>query len=317
MNLHNTSKIKTHKNKKLAANSVTLQQPKHLHTPVLLDEIGHYLMPKKSESYLDVTAGYGGHATLISRIVGTANLTLIDRDQLAIKVLEGMFPKATIHVGDFSGILAGLSQQANHYDMIMADLGISSPQIDDSSRGFSFLKDAPLDMRMDTSQGQTAAEAIARLSPSALTSILKDYGEEPRAQAIATAIKANLPTTTMELANIVKKVRPGYSKKHPATKTFQALRIFVNQELQQLENLLSLAPAMLAPGGRLAIITFHSLEDRLVKQRFKQLATPGYDSNYDLLTKKPVRPSLKEIASNQRSRSAKLRVMQRKQKQKG
>lgn len=315
MALRDTSKINTPKNKKLTVSSVTLQSQsleQNSHIPVLTDEVLALLAPKAQETYLDVTAGYGGHANHVTQTVAQENLSLIDRDEQATRVLKRMFPKADIYEGDFAQILDKLNRQSCRYDMILADLGVSSPQIDDSSRGFSFLKDAPLDMRMDQSSGSTVADALRHMSLLELTTVLKDYGQEPKAAAIAQAIKRYKPTTTLELAAVVKRVRFGRSKKHPATKTFQALRVYINQEPQQLSGLLSLAPQLLPPKGRLAIISFQSLEDKLVKHTFRDLANSGYDSEYRLLTKKPVRPSQQEIAFNPRSRSAKLRVLQRK-----
>ena len=314
MTLHDISKTKTHKHKKLAANSVTLQRSRqNTHVPVLLDTVVKYLAPQVSECYLDTTAGYGGHAARVGRIIGEANLSLIDCDPEAQEVLKKDFPKATIYSGKFAQVLAQLKSQSCQYDMIMADLGVSSPQLDNSRRGFSFLQDAPLDMRMDpVNGGPTVAEVITNLNVTDLTAVIRSYGEESKARLIAQALKATPPSTTIELADLVKRVKPGHSRKHPATKTFQALRIYVNQELEQLSSLLELAPTMLKPAGRLAIITFHSLEDRLVKRRLKGLATVGYDSEYLALTKKPVRPSQQEIVFNPRARSAKLRVLQRK-----
>ena len=314
MALHDISKTKTFKNKKLAANSVTLQKSQqNAHIPVLLDAVINYLAPKASKSYLDVTAGYGGHAAHISSVIGEDNLSLIDCDQDALRILKRDFPKATVYPGRFAQVLAQLTNKSCRYDMILADLGVSSPQLDNSRRGFSFSQDALLDMRMDQADGNlTAAEAITKLSVADLTTVIRDYGEEPKARKIAEAIKATPPSTTLELADLVKHIMPGYSKRHPATKTFQALRIYVNQELDQLAALLRLAPTMLKPAGRLAVITFHSLEDRQVKRVFKDLSSVGYDAEYLLLTKKPVRPSQQEIVSNPRARSAKLRVLQRK-----
>lgn len=317
MNSHEPTKTKTfQKNKKLTADSVTLQKQKRIshHIPVLSNEVLDTLMPQEGESYLDLTAGYGGHAKLISEITGKTNIKLVDRDENAVQALKLLFPEASISRNSFSEYLVQASQKDAKYDIIFADIGISSPHIDDPSRGFSFMNDGPLDMRMDQSRGRTAKELLEELSKAKLVDILVEYGEEYKAKSIVAAIKSSLPIqTTHQLAEVVasaKKVKK--QKIHPATKTFQALRIAVNNELEELKVLLDLAPYLLKENGRLGIISFHSLEDRMVKTRFNDLGQNTLDSEFVKTTKKPIVPSDNEIVNNPRARSAKLRVLQRK-----
>jgi 16S rRNA (cytosine1402-N4)-methyltransferase len=193
--------------------------------------------------------------------------------------------------------------------MILADLGVSSPHLDQASRGFSLNAEGPLDMRMDQSQDLTAATIVNQWDEAEIAKILKDFGQEPKAQKIARQIVAARPlNSTKELAKIVGKVWRGFSRVHPATRTFQALRITVNSELAQLEQSLPLIAELLVPGGRMAIISFHSLEDRIVKQFLAEYAADVFDAELQLLTKKPVTASNDEIVSNPRARSAKLRA---------
>lgn len=194
--------------------------------------------------------------------------------------------------------------------MILADIGVSSPHMDTASRGFSFRFDGALDMRMDQSSGIPVSSYLDSIDEAELIDILRRYGEEPRAARIAKAIIAARPVpTTFQLAEIVKKCVPGYHKTHPATRTFQALRIAVNDELGQLQRLLGVVPQLLKPNGRAAVITFHSLEDRLVKQSFKEQMNMGYEAELRVLTKDAVVPSATELSFNPRARSAKLRVV--------
>ena len=195
------------------------------------------------------------------------------------------------------------------FDMILADLGVSSPHLDIASRGFSFSQEGPLDMRMDQSQELTADFIVNNYSEARLTELIKRYGEDPKARQIARSIVQNRPIhTTQELATNIAKIWPGHSRVHPATRTFQALRIAVNDELEQLRLSLPVWIDLLAPNGRLAVISFHSLEDRLVKQIFQELGGDRYDAILEVLTKRPVSGDTNEIVFNPRARSAKLRA---------
>lgn len=290
------------------------KQGESLHLPVLASEVMGLLEPQLGESYLDLTAGYGGHASLIADAIGKqGRLTLVDRDEDAIKVLASKFSDAKIVHQDFLGAAEKLASESQRYDMILADLGVSSPHFDNASRGFSFNLSGPLDMRMDQSQSLDAGELVNNASEGDLAGIIKMFGEEPKARYIAQAIVERRPISdTKELASVVEQAikRPWRKTKiHPATKTFQALRIAVNAELMQLEKSLPLMCEVLAPGGRLAIISFHSLEDRIVKRYFSEHAGDRYDTDLKLLTKKPVQASSKELDINPRARSAKLRAV--------
>ncbi len=286
----------------------------NIHSPVLLAEVLKYLAPEQGETYLDATAGYGGHASKVLEVTGQmVGSVLVDRDPNAIKQLQERFSKQgpVILHEDFAGAAQRLTDEDKRFDIILADLGVSSPHLDNASRGFSFQQDGPLDMRMDTSVGVTAADLVNGLGEAQLVEILSAYGEEPRSKRVAHAIIAHRPVeTTHELASIVAHVYGGRGKykTHPATKTFQALRIAVNDELTQLKLALPLWHQMLNPGGRLAIISFHSLEDRIVKQYFSEHGGDRYDATLQILTKKPVTSSDNELVSNPRARSAKLRV---------
>lgn len=285
-----------------------------IHSPVLLAEVLKYLAPEEGESYLDATAGYGGHAAEVLAKTGpNQQSVLVDRDTHAIEQLEERFKdqKLTIMHEDFAASAQKLHATGKHFDMILADLGVSSPHLDNASRGFSFMQDGPLDMRMDTTKGMTAADLVNHESEDDLIDLLRTYGEEPRARRVAQAIVQARPIeSTEQLATIVAKVYGGRGKykTHPATKTFQALRIAVNDELHQLTTALPLWLDMLKPGGRLAIISFHSLEDRIVKQFFGEHGSNTYDAQLKLVTKKPITGNENEIVSNPRARSAKLRV---------
>jgi 16S rRNA (cytosine1402-N4)-methyltransferase len=290
------------------------------HIPVLLSEVLLYLLPKEGNSYLDLTAGYGGHAeAVLERTLRPERATLVDRDRDAIEHLHERFGKGQgpriIHK-DYLRASIELNAKSAQFDMILADIGVSSPHLNSEVRGFSFNSEGPLDMRMDQSQDLTAETIVKSYSQPDLENLLRVYGEEPNARKIAEFICKNRPiTTTTELATVtsqaVKKRYKGRSKVHPATKTFQALRIAVNDELAQLEQSLPVWLNLLAPKGRLAVICFHSLEDRIVKQFFKEYSI-GLDSPLSLLTKKPVMASEDEIVINPRARSAKLRAVVKK-----
>ena len=282
------------------------------HVPVLLDEVLQYLDPKAGESYLDLTAGYGGHAEAILERTGSlTTAVLVDRDKQAVEVLRDKFAGSDISVlqQDFRTASQELVGQGREFDLILADLGVSSPHLNEVQRGFAISLDGPLDMRMDQSQSLTAAEIVNSYSEAALADLLKRYGEEPKAKRIAGLIVTGRPFSgTKQLAAVVARAWPGHNRVHPATRTFQALRIAVNDELALLEQSLPLWLRLLAPGGRLGVISFHSLEDRLVKQALQDAAGERYDAELRLLTKRPVTASPMEIVSNPRARSAKLRA---------
>ena len=281
------------------------------HLPVLLEASIKFLAPKQGESYLDLTAGYGGHASeVLHKVDDVKKMTLVDRDINAIKSLKQTNLKdANIIHMDFAGACKKLVEDKQKFDMIMIDLGVSSPHLDNGERGFSFMTNAKLDMRMDESQALTADTIVNSYSEQDLAEILKGFGEEPKAKIIAKAIVENRPLhSTIELAGIVEKIYGRRGKKHPATRTFQALRIAVNQELQQLESVLLLIPRLLNIGGRAVIISFHSLEDRMVKRSFVEGSRNGYESIYRVLKKKPISGANEDVF-NRRARSAKLRAV--------
>lgn len=282
------------------------------HTPVLLQHVLEWLNPARGERYLDATAGYGGHAQAMLELTAAPTAaTLVDRDAYALTTLAPLAQTGVrlIH-GDFLSAARSLQAEGKQFDIILADLGISSPHIDNASRGFAFALEGPLDMRMDQRQSLDAAEIVNTYPVDELRRIIRTYGEEPLATRVAAAIVAARPVqTTRQLADIVRLALPkGKHKTHPATKTFQALRIAVNDELEQVRQAIPLWVELLAPGGRLGIISFHSLEDRLVKQAFSELGGNRYDAPLTILTKRPVIADEQELVFNPRSRSAKLRV---------
>jgi 16S rRNA (cytosine1402-N4)-methyltransferase len=280
------------------------------HTPVLLKETLECLALTKGDRYLDLTAGYGGHAAAILEKTGTAATSvLVDRDQEAISHLAEKFPNTTLIHEDFLSASSELLSANEQFDLILADLGVSSVHLDNASRGFSINQDGPLDMRMDNRQSLTAEEVVNTYSKEDLVEILRIYGEEPKSNRIAGLIVQNRPIrTTHELATVVAKAWPGHSKVHPATRTFQAIRIAVNDELGMLRKAIPIWAKLLRPGGRVGIISFHSLEDRIVKQVLNELAGDRYDAELRLLTKHPVSASDEELVFNPRARSAKLRA---------
>lgn len=281
--------------------------------PVLLERVLDVLDPKQGESYLDLTAGYGGHArAILEKTMNPERVTLVDRDQSALRSLGDLRQRgASLLHSDFASAAEQLVEQGISFDMILIDLGVSSPHVDNPERGFSFQNDGPLDMRMDQSSGQTAEELLQELSEAQIEQLLRRYGEEPHAKNIAHAITQHRPIkTTAQLADVVSNaIRRPRGKTHPATRTFQAIRIAVNQELEQVERVLNTIEKLLNPGGRIAIISFHSLEDRLVKRYFNEKAKSGYESTMELLTKRPILGE-EESDFNPRARSAVLRAAQ-------
>lgn len=297
------------------------QTPQQLHIPVLLDSVVKLLAPKKGEKYLDLTAGYGGHAQeIISRIGDEKLATLVDRDLFAIGKLREKFPKAEIVHSDFSEFA---KKTGETYDMILLDLGVSSVQLDQGERGFSFREDAKLDMRMDREQKLTAFDVVNKYSEKNLADVFMKYGEEKQgvsrkiARELVISRKFGPTKTTSELAEKIVKITGKmdggkWHKTHPATKIFQAIRIEVNDELGQLREVLEQISRILNPGGRVAIISFHSLEDRIVKKYFRENnSEKNMEKNLIILTKKPIDGSV-EDDNNPRARSAKLRAARNK-----
>jgi 16S rRNA (cytosine1402-N4)-methyltransferase len=291
-----------------------------LHKPVLLEEVLAWLDPQKGEAYLDATAGFGGHAqAIIDRIGSDSRVVLVDRDRTAIKALGERFDqRAEIIHESFARAAEDLLADGSLFDLILLDLGVSSPQFDTPERGFSFSKEAPLDMRMDQSQQLTAAEVVNTYSAAKLGNILRDLGGEPRWRQVAQAIADHRPfATTTELARVVHQVA-ARAQIDSATRTFQALRMEVNGELTQLADALPNLVKLLAPGGRLGVISFHSLEDRIVKQFFdteskdcicppkQPICTCSHMATIAKRTAKPLAGA--NYDSNPRARSAKLRV---------
>lgn len=283
-----------------------------MHEPVLLQEVLEKLAPIRGDSYLDVTAGYGGHSGAILELTQNYQASvLVDRDKNAINHLQTKFASKGLRIiqDDFRSAAELLVGEGAQFDIILADLGVSSPHLDNASRGFSFQHSGPLDMRMDQRQELTAEKIVNEWSADMLEEILRTYGEESQARRIAANIVANRPfKTTEELALLIARTSGKWQKKHPATRTFQALRIAVNNELGLLEMSLPLWIQLLKPGGRLGIISFHSLEDRIVKNFFAEYGGEGYDAIFRIATKNPIVASEMELASNPRARSAKLRV---------
>lgn len=281
------------------------------HVPVLLQQVLQYLAPEKGESYLDLTAGYGGHAKeILGRTGSLTSSVLVDRDPNAVKELQEKFDRQiVVRQQDFLTASRELLAQNRRFDLILADIGVSSPHLNEGTRGFAISQNGPLDMRMDQNQALTAWDVVNSYDQAELTDLIRRYGEEPKAAQIAQAIVQARPLqTTGELAAICQKVWPGRSRIHPATRTFQAIRIAVNDELNQLEQAMPIWIELLQPGGRLAVISFHSLEDRIVKQALAAAAGERYDAELRLLTKRPVTADPIELVSNPRARSAKLRV---------
>ncbi len=301
------------------------------HKPVLLDEVLKALMPRPGGLYLDCTLGGAGHAeAILSAAGGTAHLIGIDRDAQALersgKRLESFVGGVELHFGRFENMKSVLAGRTP--DGILMDLGVSSFMLDDPMRGFSFQSDGPLDMRMDRSQDLTAADIVNTWSVGELAHIFRTYGEERHAGRVARRIaiaRENKPfVSTLQLASVVASCIPrGKQKINPSTRVFMALRIAVNGELEGLENAVLSAIDSLVPGGRLAVISFHSLEDRIVKQTFARLVKGctcpprmpmcvcGKLASVKAITKKPITATDEEIVRNPRSRSALLRVVEK------
>ena len=291
------------------------------HVPVLLTEAMQYLAVRPGSTVVDCTLGLAGHSSEIARRLGSkGKLIAFDRDPQAMELAKARLSRVCEELGSeapeveligepFSS--APMHLEAGSVDALLADFGMSSMQLDEASRGFSFMADGPLDMRMDTRRGETAAQVVNEASEHELANLIYEYGEERRSRRIARAIVRGRPvTTTGQLAQIVRSAAPAMKQDriHPATRTFQGIRIYVNRELDEIKALMEAAPKLLKPSGRLAVISFHSLEDRIVKDSLREGAQKGI---WTVLTKKPVVAEEDEIDRNPRARSAKLRAAEK------
>ncbi|MBI3047947.1 MAG: 16S rRNA (cytosine(1402)-N(4))-methyltransferase RsmH [Acidobacteria bacterium] len=291
-----------------------------MHEPVMVAEVLEHLAPGRGGLFVDCTVGAGGHARAILE-AGATRLIGLDRDPEALEhaaaALEPYGPRVDLVHADYRRLDDVLEARGvAAVDGVLADLGVSSMQLDAPGRGFSFRRDEPLDMRMDRTSGRTAAEAIREADERTLADVIYEFGEERYARRIARAIAEARAgggiRTTGELAELVRRAIPrrGTSRIDPATRTFQAIRIWVNRELEGLDAFLTRAARRLAPGGRMVVITFHSLEDRIVKHTLRALQATA-DTGLTIRTKRPVVPSEAEIERNPRARSAKLRAAER------
>jgi len=288
------------------------------HVPVLLKEAIDFLAIKRGGTYIDATVGLGGHSFEIAKRLGAlGHLIGLDKDPAALEVARAKLvfeqdaPEITLLHGSFSEI--GKRFGFAKADGLLADIGVSSLQLNDAARGFSFQAEGPLDMRMNPQAERTAEQVVNQVDEVTLANLIYEFGEERRSRRIARAIVRSRPIrTTAQLAEVIsaaaRPMNQAERRIHLATRTFQALRIFVNDELKDLQALLDAAPQLLKPGGRVVIISFHSLEDRIVKDALREGVKQGY---YKLLTKKPVIAGEEEIDRNPRSRSAKLRAAER------
>jgi 16S rRNA (cytosine1402-N4)-methyltransferase len=296
-----------------------MTQQKVRHVPVLFDVVMDFLRVRPGGTYVDCTLGLAGHAEGIVRQLGSAGHFIgFDRDPEALELakvrlakiceeLGSRAPQVTLIGEAFSTIAEHVRQHS--VDGLLADFGASSLHFDEARRGFSFQADGPLDMRMDTRSGPTAEQVVNEMGERELANLIYEYGEERRSRTVARAIVRGRPvTSTAQLARIVASAVPPMKHIHPATRTFQALRIFVNQELHEIRALLEAAPGLLKPSARLVVISFHSLEDRIAKDSFRAGAQKGI---WKVLTRKPVTAKEEEINRNPRSRSAKLRAAER------
>ena len=291
------------------------------HVPVLLEEVLQFLNVRPGGVIADATLGLGGHSAAIARRLGSqGRLICFDRDPQAMALAKARLDEVRAELGSempevrfepraFSEAAAVI--EPGSLDGLLADFGVSSLQLDEAQRGFSFRSEGPLDMRMDTRSGMTAEQVVNQLGEKELADLIYEFGEERRSRRIARAIVRARPiSTTAQLAQVISAAAPPMKgdKIHPATRTFQALRIRVNDELGEIRTLLESAPSLLKPAGRLVLISFHSLEDRLVKDAFREGGRQGV---YEVLTKKPVTATAEEEKRNPRSRSAKLRAVEK------
>ena len=303
------------------------------HQAVLLQEVLESLNIQPSGNYIDATFGRGGHSqAILQKLNDEGRLIAFDQDPEAVAFAKQQFadePRLKIEHCNFNQVADVIEQYGlrGKIDGVLMDLGVSSPQLDDAERGFSFLRSGPLDMRMDISQGETARQWLARVKTADLIRVLKKYGEEKFARRIATAIVETRATReiteTGDLAEIISNAIPVKEKhKHPATRSFQAIRIYLNKELQAIEQGLAGAASVLAKGGRLSVISFHSLEDRIVKRFMRDISSrpklpaglPVMEADIEVpyrLIGKPITAGAEELGINPRSRSARLRVLER------
>jgi 16S rRNA (cytosine1402-N4)-methyltransferase len=305
------------------------------HIPVLAEEVRELLAVERGDTVIDATFGAGGHAGLLAAdLRGEGKLIAIDRDPAARTYFERFRRRTGVQArflrGEFATVLGQLAANGMKADAILLDLGVSSMQIDQPERGFSYAVDAPLDMRMDTSADMTAADFVNELSERELEVVFRRYGEERFARSIAREIVRRRPTEPFErtgqLVDTIKAAIPAparFGDGHPARRVFQALRIAVNDELGQLDEALPAAVEMLRPGGRVAVISFHSLEDRIVKRYFREqergcvcppdfpVCACGREPVVRVVTRRAVRPSARETALNPRAASARLRVSEK------
>jgi 16S rRNA (cytosine1402-N4)-methyltransferase len=311
-----------------------VSSPSPNHVPVLLKEAIDFLAVRRGGTYIDATVGLGGHSYEIAKRLGApGHLIGLDKDPAALEIAgfrlsasgfrtqedpeagsrepRADWPEITLLQRSFAEIAKG--HKAASVDGILADVGVSSLQLDDAARGFSFQADGPLDMRMDPQGERTAEQVVNHLDERQLADVIYEFGEERRSRRIARAICRSRPIrSTAHLADVIsaaaRPMNQAERRIHPATKTFQALRIFVNRELEDLQALLKAAPRILKPGGRVVVISFHSLEDRIVKDAFREGSKEGY---FSVLTKKPVTATELESDRNPRARSAKLRAAEK------
>jgi 16S rRNA (cytosine1402-N4)-methyltransferase len=297
----------------------TIHHPPPTHQPVMVAEVLEYLAPSRGGVFVDCTIGLGGHARALLD-AGATRVLGMDRDPAALDIarrtLAGYRDRFELVHSDYRELPAVLADRGiDGVTGLLADLGVSSMQLD-APRGFSFRRDEPLDMRMDTSTGPTAADMLSDVDERTLADVIYEFGEERHARRVARAIveegKSRRIETTGRLADIVRRAIPrkGYSRIDPATRTFQALRIWVNGELEGMDAFVMNAARALAHGGRMAVITFHSLEDRIVKHTLRAVQSAG-EVGLQVLTKRPVVPSEAEVEHNVRARSAKLRAAER------
>ena len=298
-----------------------MTEPQARHVPVLFQDAMDFLNVRPDGTYVDCTLGLAGHAEGIARRLGAAGRLIgFDRDPESLELARARLDRVCAEMGSAAPqvklIGEAFSAIAEHVepksvDGILADFGVSSLQFDEARRGFSFQADGPVDMRMDTRTGPTAGQVVNEMSERELANLIYEYGEERRSRTVARAIvRGRQITSTAQLARVVASAAPPmkFGQIHPATRTFQALRIYVNQELDEIKKLFEAAPNLIKPSGRLVVISFHSLEDRIAKDSFRAGAGQGI---WKILTKKPVTAGEEEVERNPRSRSAKLRAAER------
>lgn len=285
-----------------------------MHVSVMAAEVMEFLAVRADGVYLDATAGLGGHTALIAERLTKGLVIANDRDaeslEMARHATAEWAERIRFHQGTFGSLARAVREAGfDQVDGLVADLGVSRYQLTEPGRGFSFSSDGPLDMRMDRSSGMTAADLVNQTAEKALADLIFQLGEERRARKVARAlVRARPIRSTLHLANVVERAVPRTGRLHPATKTFMALRMAVNDEPGELDRLLALPPDLLAHGGRMVVISFMSIDDRKVKERFREL---GREGRARVLTKHPLQPTEEEIARNPASRSAKLRVLER------